>query len=168
MRFPIIILAVLVAACSPTRDPVVVTFDDIASRPEEFSGREVIVEGVLAMGFESMVFQHPDDPIQESDIWWEYGVFPKEEASARGFDLLRDALVKAPNIGGWNTERMLRVRVEGSFAHAEQKGAGFGHLGHYSSQIVITRVIEAEPCKKAAEPGATDNPDDAQRLREDH
>jgi hypothetical protein len=167
MRSLIICFAFLLAACSPTEEPVLVTFDDLTSRPEEFSDREVVVDGVLAMGLEAMVFQHPNDPGRDSDIWWDYGAFPEEEASARGFDLLKDAFAKAPNKGEAKIERMVRVRIEGSFSHANRKGGGFGHLGGFASRLVIERVLEAEPLKKKAEPSATDNPDDAQRLRED-
>ena len=40
-----------------------------------------------------------------------------------------------------------------------------GLYGAWHGWIQATRRFKAE---KAAEPGATDNPDDAQRLREDH
>ena len=168
MRSLTICFAFLLVACSTTEKPVVVSFDDLASRPGDFGDREVVVDGVLAMGFESMVFQHPNDPTRDSDIWWDYGAFPKEEASARGFDLLKDAFAKAPSGGGWKSEPMVRVRIEASFSNSNREGGGFGHLGAYSSRLVINRVLKAEPLKTAAEPGATDNPDDAQHLREDH
>lgn len=145
MRQLVIPLLILLAACSRSGEPVLVTFDDLASHPEKFSDKEVIVDGVLAMGFEAGSFQHPTDPNQDSDIWWDYGTFPIEEEKARGFDKLRDAFARAPNKGEWAIERIVRVRIEGSFSHTNEPGRGFGHLSGSSSRIVINRVFEAEP-----------------------
>ena len=70
---------------------------------------------------------------------------------------------------GPSGSRYLRDRVQALCRFVEENAKRFASTPEEEQEIREQWAeVESNAGRKAAEPGATDNPDDAQRLREDH
>lgn len=134
-------ISVILSSCALRKRAVQVSYSDLVATPEKYAGMLVDVEGVLSMSTELMLFENPNDS-KRGNIWFSYATFPASEKEMRGFDLLQSAYRNAPAISQVTYARVLRVRVEGRFLYAGKGRSGFGHLGAFSSEIVIERVLE--------------------------
>jgi hypothetical protein len=146
MRTALIPLLILLAACRPHEElPIQTDLKSLSAEPERYSGKRVEVEGVLAIGFEAMVFEDPAGPGPEP-IWFGYEDFPSHEQRERGFDLLLGAIEGFALNGERTMVRVARVRVVGTFMHS--RDGGYGHAAGYRSTLIIERILRAEPIIK--------------------
>ena len=146
MRRLLILLSILfLSACKAPDQPLRVDFNSLVAAPEKYTGKRIEIEGVYAMGFESMLFEAPDGP-SPIRIWFDFVRTAELNKKESGFELFKSALDSAPNKGAWNTERILKVKVIGRFEYS--KDGGYGHIGGCLAELTVEKVLEATPCPK--------------------
>jgi hypothetical protein len=110
-----------------------VTFEQLYSRPGEYSGEQIVIEGFYFHGWEVIVLCERLEPSGYAEghltpggamIWVEGGI-PQD---------VYEALYRQEMMGP--EERFGKVRVLGRYEY----GGEYGHLGGYSSQIVPSEV----------------------------
>ena len=125
----------MTTGCSGTVTKVrEVTFDQLFANPDQYNGKQIILEGFYFGGFEVIVLSEkleysgytPGHLIPKGRMAWIEGGIPSEV-----YDKLYQQQMMGP------TECYGKVRIEGEF----EFGAKYGHLGAYSSQIVPTQVV---------------------------
>ena len=127
-----------------------VTFDELFSSPDQYNGRDILLEGFYFHGWETIVLSEKLEPTgrAEGHLWpqgqkiWIEGSIPEGI-----FDQLYQQEVLGP------IERFGKLRIEGAF----QYGAGYGHLGGYNAQIVPSEVVLL-PRSPPSAPTATPSP----------
>ena len=124
---------------------------ELLAEPQSYSGKRVILEGILRQGFEVSSFS----PVSGSAglrIWTEIN-WPLIEKPMGDFSQLRK------NLDYTRYYQIHRVIAEGTFRFQEETSGfrGFGHLGGSNALFVIDRIFEFDPVE--------DDPDDAQTKR---
>ena len=110
-----------------------VTFDQLFAKPDEYNGRQIILEGFYFGGFEVIVVSEkleysgyaPGHLVPKGRMLWIEGGIPKEV-----YDRLYQQEMMGPS------ERYGKIRVTGKF----QYGGKYGHLGGYNSDIIPSKV----------------------------
>jgi len=105
-----------------------VTFDELFSSPESYSGKDIVIEGFYFQGFEVDVLSERLVPsglaeghlVPEGRLMWVEGGMPRNV-----YEGLYEQGMMGPR------ERYGKVRVTGKF----QYGGQYGHLGIYDAQI---------------------------------
>lgn len=128
-------IAGLAIGCSETQTNSAqeVTFEQLFTRPNQYDGKLITIEGFYFQGFEVNVLCEkleysgyaPGHLIPKGRMVWVEGVIPQEV-----FDRLNQQQMLGP------TERYGKVRVIGKFEY----GGKYGHLGGYNFQIETTEV----------------------------
>lgn len=90
------------------------------------------MEGVAVIGFEIETFQECGNP----EVWALFVSSP----NLPGYAILADALATAKADAGLN-ESWIRLRILGTVSEPGE----FGHLGKFSRQIQVARVLAASP-----------------------
>jgi hypothetical protein len=111
-----------------------VKFEDLASNPQKFNGRNIIVEGFFFQGWEVIVLCERLESSERAEnhlvpggmmIWVEGGM-PREV-----YDLLHKQDTMGPE------ERFGKVRIQGKYNY----GGTYGHLGGFFYQIIPSSVV---------------------------
>ena len=184
MKGLISILFCLSAACLYVRaEPIVATSTcDLLARPEAFNGKMVEVTGRVIVEFECMQIVCLEKGVKQAPlmfgIWLDLDLDSIKQTSPKFYDEIVAGYEEAKRWrGGLRGE--MRFRAEFTLSdrfgpygreHLKDQRWGFGHLGMYGGNLFVKEVLSYQSTLKTeeAQPGATDNPDDAQRLREDH
>ncbi len=110
-----------------------VTFKQLSSRPGEYSGEQIVIEGFIFHGWEVIVLCERLDPSGYAEghltpggsMIWVEGEIPQG---------VYEALYSQDMMGP--EERFGKIKVLGRYEY----GGEYGHLGGYSSQIVPSEV----------------------------
>ena len=121
----LVLLAVLPACAAP---PIEVTFAQLVSTPQKYTGRTVTTEAFCFSGFETIVLAERLEPSglaaghlnPKGQMVWIEGGIPKPV-----FDQLYEQHMMGPS------ERYGKVRVTGKFEY----GSKYGHLDGFNAQI---------------------------------
>ena len=113
--------------------PQQVTFEQLSTNPQQFNGRDVIIEGFYFQGFEVVVLSEnliysgyaQGHIIPEGTMLWIEGGIPKE---------IDDSLYEQYMMGP--SERYGKIKVRGKFEFGER----YGHLGQHNCQIIPVEV----------------------------
>ena len=120
-----------------------VTFEQLFLAPDQYNGKDIIIEGYYYQGWETIVLSEklvysgyaPGHLIPDGEMLWiEQGV-PKE---------IYDNAYQQQMMGP--LERYAKVRITGKFEHGEK----YGHVGGFDSQI-IPLDVELVPWSPPAE-----------------
>jgi len=111
----------------------VVNFDQLLTSPEQYNSQDVTIEGFFFHGFEIVVLSEileysgytERHLVPKGKMLWIEGAISKE---------VYDRLYKQEMMGP--RERYGKVILKGKFEY----GGKYGHLGSYSSQIVLSEV----------------------------
>jgi hypothetical protein len=110
-----------------------VAFQQLISRPEQYSGDKITIEGFFFQGFEVQVIAQGLDYsgyaeehlVPKGEMIWFDGAIPREV-----YDGLYQQHMMGPD------ERFGKIRMTGKFEY----GGQYGHLGGYSFKIVPSKV----------------------------
>ncbi len=110
-----------------------VTFEQLSSRPGEYSGEQIVVEGFIFHGWEVIVLCERLEPSGYAEghltpggaVIWVEGEIPPD---------FYEALYSQDMMGP--EERFGKLRILGRYEY----GGEYGHLGGYSSQIIPAEV----------------------------
>ena len=128
-------ILVLITGCSQSVvETSETTFDRLFAEPEQYSGKEITIEGFCFYGFEVMVLAErleysgyaPGHLVPEGRMMWIEGGIPEGV-----YNKLYEQRMMNP------LENYGKVRMTGRFEYGSQ----YGHLGGYSSQIAPTEVL---------------------------
>lgn len=111
-----------------------ITFDELFSSPERYSGKEVTLEGFYFHGFETIVFAEKLELsgyaaghlVPKGRMLWVEGGIPLDIYSR-----LNTQSMMGPE------ERYGRVRITGVFSY----GGQCGHLGGFNAQITPKEIV---------------------------
>ncbi|MFC2042240.1 hypothetical protein ACFLTV_01910 [Chloroflexota bacterium] len=131
----LLLLVGLAAGCGKEQATIVqeVTFKQLFLAPDQYNGKDIIIEGYYYQGWETIVLSEelvysenaPGHLIPDGEMLWiEQGV-PKE---------IYDNAYQQQMMGP--LERYAKVRITGIFEHGEK----YGHVGGFDSQIVPSEV----------------------------
>ena len=117
----------------PTYSPTQSTLDELLSNPDQYNDKYIVLEGFYFHGWEVNVLSERLEYsgyaerhlVPRGQMAWIGGSIPKEV-----YDRLSQQEMMGP------TERYGKVRIKGTF----QYGAGYGHTGGFSAQIVPSEV----------------------------
>lgn len=145
----VLLLAVIgiITACNTEVEEV--TFDQLFTAPNQYHGKNIIVEGFYFHGFEVIVLSErleysgyaPGHLVPKGRMVWVDGSIPEEV-----YDQMYQQQMMGP------TERYGKVRVTGKVEY----GGSYGHLGAYDTQITPV-VVEILPWSPPAVPAAIAN-----------
>jgi hypothetical protein len=111
-----------------------VTFEQLFTNPDQFNGKNIVLEGFYFNGWEIIVLCEKLENSKYSEehlvpngsmIWIEGGI-PQD---------VHEKLYKQQTMGP--EERFGKIRIHGKFEYNGQ----YGHLGSYSTQIVPSKVV---------------------------
>ncbi len=110
-----------------------VTFEQLFSSPEQFHGKDIILEGFYFQGFETVVLAESLEYsgyaeghlIPKGRMLWVEGGIPLE---------IYNQLYQQQMMGP--TERYGKIKVKGKFEY----GGQYGHVGGYNYQITPSQV----------------------------
>ncbi|MFC1967859.1 hypothetical protein ACFLVX_00500 [Chloroflexota bacterium] len=109
------------------------TLEQLFTNPDNYDGKQVIIEGFYFHGFETLVLSErleysgyaEGHIVPKGKMLWVEGGIPKEI-----YDKLKQQQMMGPS------ERYGKLRIKGKYEY----GGKYGHLGAYSSQIVPSGV----------------------------
>ena len=129
------LIAILALGCTNQNvdQDINITFGQLFSNPSQYNGEDIILEGFVFLGFETMVISEELDYsgyteghlIPSGKILWIEGGIPT--------DIYNDLFEQ--NMMG-PTERYGKVLINGIFEY----GGKFGHLGGFEFQIVPQEI----------------------------
>ena len=110
-----------------------VTFEQLFSALEEYSGKDIVIEGYYYQGWETIVLceelvysgKAPGHLIPNGKMLWIENGVPRE---------IYDSAFQQQMMGP--LERYAKVRIEGTFEY----GGKYGHLGGFDSQVIPSEV----------------------------
>jgi len=111
-----------------------VTFKQLLLAPNQYNGKDIIIEGYYYQGWETIVLSEdlvssgkvPGHLIPSGEMLWIENGVPRE---------IYDSAYQQQMMGP--LERYAKVRIKGKFEHGEK----YGHLGGFDSQIIPLEVI---------------------------
>ncbi|MHC4310561.1 MAG: hypothetical protein ACYSSN_11500 [Planctomycetota bacterium] len=131
--------SVFVQECPAQKGPQIaeakeVTFEQLFSAPEEYGGKDIVIEGYYYQGWETIVLceelvysgNAPGHLIPKGKMLWIENGVPRE---------IYDSAYQQQMMGP--LERYARVRIKGKFEY----GGKYGHLGGLDSQIIPSEVV---------------------------
>ena len=121
-------------AAIPNENPEDVTFEELFSDPDQYNGRDILLEGFYFHGWETIVLSERMEYTGMAEghlwprgrtVWIENDLIPTE---------VYDQLYQQEMIGP--LERYGKLRIRGRFEHGER----YGHLGGFAAQMVPSEV----------------------------
>jgi hypothetical protein len=111
-----------------------VTFEQLLSDPEEYSGKDIVIKGYYFQGWETIVLceelvysgNAPGHLIPNGNMLWIENGVPRE---------IYDSAYQQQMMGP--LERYAKVRIKGKFEY----GGKYGHLGGFDSQTIPSEVV---------------------------
>jgi hypothetical protein len=137
----------------PASETPVVSLCDLLRKPADYDGKEIKVRAQYHIGFEYLSLDDPsckDYAVVTTPHWIGNVVWAEFDESVEATtkpeiysDFKRLASVCCP--AGWR-DTEVELLVVGKFSRAGDKG--YGHLGRYALQLVISRIEEVRDTKR--------------------
>jgi hypothetical protein len=143
------LVLVLSSYAEPKKYPIEVTAEQLLTHPDQYSGMNVIVSGYWARGFEESILDTDANLIHRSNIWvqtWKESDADPAISEKAYVEIVRRAQMDA-HLDEYPSSAFLWIKCEGLFETNKNAGKQtqvmeFGHLGGYSSRLILSRIIE--------------------------